>query len=224
MTTIRQLALDLPGRTAQGREDFFVSPSNALAVAKIDQWPRWTPPKLLVTGPRGSGKSHLVAVWAQASGAQVVSAMEAPELVLKDVPKALAIEDVHRSAGNAQTEESLFHLHNAVLAAGGSLLMTGQGPLGTWGLGLPDLASRIAAADTATLDMPDDRLLSAVLIKLFDDRQLIVTPDLISYLVSRIDRSFVEAETVVRKLDHAALSLRRRVTRALAADVLRDDA
>ena len=74
MTALRQLALDLPGRAARGREDFFVAPSNALAVAKIDQWPAWVPPKLIVTGPAGSGKSHLASVWAETSGAEIVQA------------------------------------------------------------------------------------------------------------------------------------------------------
>ena len=224
MTAIRQLALDLPFRAALGREDFFVTPSNALAVAKIDRWPRWSPPKLLITGPPGSGKTHLAAVWAQAANASIVSALMVSEAYSDEIPRALVVEDVDRVAGNRQSEEALFHLHNAVMEGGGSLLMTGQGGLSGWGLTLPDLQSRIAAADTATLELPDDTLLAAVLVKLFDDRQLIVAPDLISYLVQRIDRSFVEAETIVRKLDRAALSLRRRVTRALAVDVLRDDA
>ena len=74
MSALRQLAFDLPGRTALGREDFFVAPSNALAVAKIDLWPRWSPTKLVLTGPVGSGKTHLAAVWAGASGADIVSA------------------------------------------------------------------------------------------------------------------------------------------------------
>lgn len=224
MTAIRQLALDLPGRAAQGREDFFVAPSNALAVAKIDQWPRWSPTKLVVTGPPGSGKSHLAAVWATASGAQIVAADAVTSVDLNNPPNAIAIEDAHGIAGDVVLQEALFHLHNAVVAAKGSLLITGRGSIASWGLTLPDLKSRLDAADAAELHLPDDTLLSAVLVKLFDDRQLIVTPDLISYLVSRIDRSFIEAETIVRKLDHAALSLRRRVTRALAVEILRDDA
>lgn len=32
----RQLSFDLPVRAAQGREDFFVTPANAMAVALIE--------------------------------------------------------------------------------------------------------------------------------------------------------------------------------------------
>ncbi|MDP1577286.1 MAG: chromosomal replication initiator DnaA, partial [Cypionkella sp.] len=67
---------------------------------------------------------------------------------------------------------------------------------------------------------PDDMLLSAVLIKLFADRQIVVAPNLISYLVSRMDRSFAAAREWVKFLDARALAHGRPVTRALAAEVL----
>jgi chromosomal replication initiation ATPase DnaA len=65
----RQLVLDLPLRPALSREDFLVTPSNQAAVALIDQWPQWPGPAALIIGPAGSGKSHLVEVWRQRSGA-----------------------------------------------------------------------------------------------------------------------------------------------------------
>ena len=222
MSRIRQLAFDLPGRPALGREDFFVSPSNALAMAKIDAWPQWTPRKLVVTGPQGSGKSHLVAVWAAKADALVLDATSLAEVDLSGLPAHVAVEDADRIAGDRAAETALFHLHNVVIDRGGSLCVTARAPASRWGLDLPDLASRMAAADAVALDAPDDALLAAVLVKLFDDRQLIVTPDLISYLTSRIDRSFTRAEDVVGQLDRAAFSLRRRVTRSLAAEVLRE--
>lgn len=220
MTAIRQLAFDLPGRRALGRDDFFVAPSNALAVAKLDNWPNWTPPKLLVTGQEGAGKSHLAAVWAERANAVVLSAEDLASIDLTDLPRHVAIEDIDRIVEDDRAQVALFHAHNWILDQGGTLLLTSRVPAARWTGGLPDLASRMAAADAVSLDPPDDALLSAVLIKLFDDRQLIVTPDLITFLVARIDRSFIAAEHVVAKLDRAALSLRRRVTRALAAKVL----
>ena len=45
-----QLSFDLPSKTALGREDFFVSPANAAAVALIESWPDWPSRKLLLTG------------------------------------------------------------------------------------------------------------------------------------------------------------------------------
>ena len=59
----RQLAFDLPGRVALGRENFFVSPANALAVAALDGWRDWPERRMLLFGPEGAGKTHLAHVW-----------------------------------------------------------------------------------------------------------------------------------------------------------------
>ena len=72
------------------------------------------------------------------------------------------------------------------------------------------------------LEAPDDALLSAVLVKLFADRQIKVDESLIAYLATRIERSFAAAYAAVETLDREALRRKRPVTRALAAEVYRD--
>ena len=114
----------------------------------------------------------------------------------------------------------LFHLHNLVLADGHSLLLTGTGAVAHWGITLPDLDSRLRGTLEAAIDAPDDALLSAVLVKLLADRQLMPPPDLIPYLLARMDRSFAEANRIVDLLDRTSLARKRPVTRALAAVVL----
>ena len=109
---------------------------------------------------------------------------------------------------------------NHLAAGGGSLMLTGRTPPAQWRVDLPDLASRLNAAQVARLDPPDDALLSAVLIKLFSDRQIDVAPDLITYLLARMDRSFEAAEALVMRLDVAALARQRPITPRLAAEVL----
>ncbi len=220
----RQLGLDLPGRTALGRDAFLVAPSNALAMAMIDGWRDWAGGKLVLTGPQGSGKTHLAHVWADMSGARIVSAQglapaDAPDLATGP----LAVEDIPDIAGDAAAETALFHLHNLVLAEGHALLMTGSGAVPQWPLALPDLMSRLRGTTAATLAPPDDALLSALLVKLLADRQLTPRPDLVPYLLSRMDRSFAAAIDIVERLDAASLALKRPVTRHLAARVLDND-
>lgn len=217
----QQLGLNLPARTAQGREDFLVAPSNALAAALIDDWQNWASAKLILSGPAGSGKTHLAHVWADAAGAQIIDAAALQEA---DVPALargpLAVEDVHTVAGDAAAQTALFHLHNLVLAEGHALLLTGTGPVASWGIDLPDLASRLRGTTQATLDPPDDALLSAVLAKLLSDRQLTPKPDLIPYLLNRMDRSFAAAGALIAALDAASLAQKRPITRSLARQVL----
>ena len=225
MATARQLVLDLAARPALGRADFLVAPSNALAVALVDRWPDWPMRRLAVTGPQGAGKTHLAHVWSARAGAAILPAEALPGLAVGEVdPRAaLAIEDADRTGPlGAAAEEALFHLCNR-LGQEGSLMLSGREPPARWPVGLADLGSRLAAMPVARLESPDDALLGAVLVKLFADRQLAVAPDLVEYLVPRIERSFAAAEAVVAALDRAGLARRRPVTARLAAEVLRPE-
>ena len=212
----RQLILPLPVRPALARADFFVAPSNSQALAMIDAPDLWPQGKLLLIGPPGSGKSHLAEVFAHDRQAMILQGESLFDLDI--LPPTLVIEDAHQVAG--RDEDRLFHLHNLALAAGARLLLTARTPPGQWGLALPDLLSRMEATAIARLDPPDDALLTAVLVKLFADRQIAVPPSLIAYLVSRIERSFAAARAMVAALDARALALGRPVTRLLAMEVL----
>ena len=218
----RQLPLSLPLREALGREDFLVAPANALAVRAIDDWPGWPNGKLALIGPAGAGKTHLAHVWAGEVQAEVVAAPTLHPDMLEGLAaqKRVVVEDADTVAGLPARERALFHLHNMVQAAQGQMLLTARTAPNRWALTLPDLASRMQAITTARLHPPDDALLSAVLIKLFNDRQITVSPALIRYLVARMERSFDAARSLVATLDARALAERRPVTRTLAAEVL----
>jgi chromosomal replication initiation ATPase DnaA len=217
----RQLSFDLPVRTALGRGDFFVSPANATALAMIESWQNWPARKLLLLGPRGAGKTHLAHVWAAQSGARLLSARD---LASADIPGLatgpLAVEDCAELAGDPEAETALFHLHNLALAEGHPLLFTAAAPPRDWGLTLPDLASRMQGTPSVAIAPPDDALLTALLMKLFTDRQLSPAPALLPYLTARIDRSFAAAQATVDALDAAALEAGKPLTVPFARRVL----
>ncbi|MGB8621451.1 MAG: chromosomal replication initiator DnaA, partial [Paracoccaceae bacterium] len=100
------------------------------------------------------------------------------------------------------------------------LLLTARSAPNRWPLALPDLKSRMEGTLTATLEPPDDTLLAAVLVKLFADRQLVVPPRMITYLVGRMERSFAAAQALVADLDARALATGRKIGERLAAEVL----
>lgn len=218
-----QLGLDLPARAALGRDDFFVSDANAMALAMVESWPNWTGNKLAIIGPEGSGKTHLAHVWAAQSGARIVDATTLAKDAVPDLAQTpVAVENVPAIATDPDAQDALFHLHNLTLAEGNSLLVTGVSEPKHWGLTLPDLKSRLQGTTTAVLNEPDDALLSILLAKLFDDRQLIPNAETIAYMVKHMDRSFAEARRLVREIDQASLAKKRPVTRALAAEILRN--
>ena len=214
-----QLILDLPVKTAFGRDNFFVSGANAQAVAMLQNWRDWPLGKLVLTGPPGAGKTHLTRIWASESGADAIAAVR---LAGADIPAlartGAAIEDVPAASADGQT--ALFHLHNLCAEAGTPLLLTGRGPAAGWAIELPDLQSRIAAAMEVQLGPPDDTLLQALLIKHFSDRQVQVSPRVLRQLLTRMDRSFAFAERLVDKLDTVALAQGAAISPRLAGQVL----
>jgi chromosomal replication initiation ATPase DnaA len=200
----RQLTFDLPPQVARGAGDFFVSDANRAAWDMVTGgvWPQG---RLIVTGPAGAGKTHLGQVWRAMTGAALWDRGQRPP------PGAhILVEDADRLGPAA--DEPLFHLHNHLLSTDGHLLITARAPAGRWGTGLPDLASRMQAAATIAIGSPDDPLLFAVLAKQFADRQLRPAPDVVPWLVTRIERSFAAAGSVVARIDRAALTERRTIT------------
>lgn len=213
-----QLVFDLTAPPALGREDFFVSEANRLAVAALRDPGRWPSGKLVLVGPEGSGKTHLAGIWAEERGAAILAARGVSPAM--ETGAALVVEDGETVAGDAEAERALLHLHNRAMAEGTTLLLTAARPPREWGIRLADLASRMEATATASLAPPDDALLAAVLVKLFADRQLAVPPSVIRWLVPRMERSFVAARSVVAGMDRLALATGRPAGRALAAEVL----
>jgi chromosomal replication initiation ATPase DnaA len=217
----RQLALALPHAESLSRDDFLEGPANAAALALIDAWPDWTNRIMLLVGPEGSGKSHLAAIWAEQAGARSTAAHA---LTAATVPGALAtgalvIEDLNPSSYD---ERALFHLMNLAREDQAFVLITARTPPSAAEIELRDLRSRLRAVPVVTLLPPDDQLFRALVVKLCADRQLSIDESVVSYLATRIERSFAAARHAVEQLDAEALRLGRPVTRALAAELLRD--
>ena len=215
-----QLILDLPVRVSRTRGDFFLSEANALAVARLDAPETWPNGKLVLIGPEGSGKSHLAEIWAESHSAEQ---MDLPDIPARDIPaiaSACVIEIGDEYHADPAEEEALFHLHNHLAGRGLPLLLVARRAPARWNVALPDLKSRMQAADIAQIDAPDDALLSAVLLKLFADRQLAVPPALIGWLTARMERSFAAAQHLVTLLDETAMAEARPITQALARRVL----
>tara|TARA_R110000787_G_scaffold45760_6_gene111552 strand:+ start:13279 stop:13932 length:654 start_codon:yes stop_codon:yes gene_type:complete len=210
-------------RAATGRDDFLVTEANEDAVAWIDKWPDWPTRVLLLVGPKGCGKSHLANVWQTQSGAEALSAEDLATLDIEALSRhagtPLVIEDV----GPGIDEEALLHLYNLIQERGGSLLLTSRTPPGGWNLSLRDLQSRLGTIPVARIAEPDDALFSALVIKLFSDRQLAVTPEVIHYIVRRLERSFAEARRFVTLLDNSALAKKRKITVSLLREVFREE-
>ncbi|WP_428660167.1 chromosomal replication initiator DnaA [Reyranella sp.] len=219
---VRQLTLDLalPPPT-YGRADFVLSEGNREALAWIDRWPDWPAPALALSGPPGSGKTHLGRIWAAHAEAAVLDGTDlggktiADLTALSEANATLLIDRAERAP-----ERALLHLYNLVRERRGHLLLLSELPPARWRIALPDLASRLRAAPSVAVVPPDDELLGSIILKQLADRQLHAGPGVVQYLVSRMERSAQVARRLVAALDQRALAERREIDRRLAADVL----
>ena len=220
-----QIPFNLPSQPAMGRADFLQAPSNALALATVEAPAGLPAGTLVLIGPEGSGKTHLACVWAERTKAlwqdPLTLARDLPAIVAAPDVVAVALDNASLVVGD-EGEEALFHLVNH-LRGRGQLLLTARQSVRDWNLGLPDLVSRLTAAAHVALAEPDEALLGAVLVKLFNDRQLRVQPALIDFLLGRMERSLAAAGSLVERLDARALRLRRPITRSLAQEVFAED-
>jgi len=208
-----QLAIDLPHRPAFGRADFLVSECNAAALGWIERWPEWPALALVLHGPAGSGKSHLAHLWRERTGGTLIRGGSLQPL---DPDQLARCRAVALDGAEDAPEEALLHLYNCCAEAGASLLIVAREAPASWPVALPDLASRLRAAPSVSIALPDDALLAAVLVKHFADRQVRVGPGVIAFLVRRMERSFSAAGALAARLDRLALRAGRPIGIALA--------
>lgn len=208
---MRQLVLPIAPRPRLTRADFIAAPGNQRALNFLEAWPNWPAPAAALHGPAASGKSHLVQIWAQRSGATVIAAAELDEA--PDGP--VAVEDIDAAAGEGH-ERALF----ALFERGTPLLLTGRTPPAAWRVGLPDLASRYRAMLAFDLGAPDDALLAALAAKLFADRQLTVPEAVIRLMLERSARAPEAIRDFVAAADARALSEKRPVNQGLIREML----
>lgn len=214
-----QLLFAFPPQTALGREDFLVGASNSEAFSRISEWPRWGDPIQLILGPPGSGKTHLVEIWAQASNAYVARDRFIVAEVLRAIEEG---RPVALEVGNGETldEHAVFHALNAARQARSDLLLTARGDWLEWCQRLPDLVSRMRAISPCILGAPDDDLLRKVIVKLFADRQTPIERGVLDYALLRLERSLEAANLFVARCDEIALRSGRKISKNVAADAL----
>lgn len=222
-----QLALEFPHRPSLGREDFMVAGCNKEAVGTIDLWPAWPYFAICIYGPEGCGKTHLANVFAQMVAMETNHPYRIPFIKAQQLSKDLVhslfetspqivVEDLQ----NLQNQEALFHIYNTYRDLGGHILFTADRAPARINFSLPDLRSRMNIVPALEIKAPDDDLLMALLVKLFMDRQITPSPELLNYLLNNMQRSFSYARKLVEEIDNISLARKRAVSINIAKEAI----
>ena len=73
---------------------------------------------------------------------------------------------------------------------------------------------------SVAINEPDDEMLSALILKLLTDRQIMVAPEIIGYIISNMQRSFAYARKLVAEIDSISLARKRAVSIAIVKEAL----
>lgn len=220
-----QLLLNLGHRSSFEKEDFLISACNRDAISWVDMWKDWPASALVIYGSPSCGKTHLAYVWKKISEGMVVDSSLINEEKVKEIieqEKPVAIDGIDSLIENKDYETMLFHIYNGLKEKNIPLLLTMRIPPVRQNFHVKDLASRIRSLPSAHISDPDEDLLSALLAKMFSDRQINVGFDVIEYTVKRMERSFERAYEIVNIADKTAMISKRPVTVSIMRDILRN--
>lgn len=214
-----QLVMPFAPATSYAPEDFVRGESNEEAHTLVHGWPNWPYSIMLIHGPTGCGKTHLAHVFAERSRATMLDAARigtAPADQLLTGNHAWVLDDVTK----VTHEAALAQLINHARARGDYMLLLANAPASQLPFSLPDLRSRLTMLPAVTLGAPDDALLMGVLAKAFADRQLRIAPDVLSFAVTRLERSHAAAQQFAAQMDQLSLARGRAVTLPLVREAL----
>ncbi|MDR1694025.1 MAG: hypothetical protein LBR70_02375 [Lactobacillaceae bacterium] len=219
ISKVQQIPMEFTHKPFYERQDFLVAKSNLEAVKIIDEWPNWANFAVCIYGHEGSGKTHLAHIFMENVYKKTNSPYKIPQIHAKDIKieniyrlleenKCLVIENLSEDIN----EEAIFHLYNLYKNEGGYILFTSKKPPARMDFKLPDLQSRLNSIPAVEIKEPDGDLLSALIIKLFSDRQLNVSPEIVNYITNNAQRSFAYIKRLVVEIDSISISKKRAVS------------
>ena len=219
MTDINQLLLNFNEKKNLDTDNFYVSKSNFLAYETLNKWPKWEKKILNINGDKYSGKTHLANIFKKKSKSKYILEKEINDEIFNELRlyENLILEDFN----NQISERILFSFLNFIDHNNKYLLITSEIPINNFKFELNDLNSRAKNCLFAEIDIPDDELIFALIIKNFSDRQLTIEKKLIEFIIKRIDRSYSKIYDFIYKLDELSLKKKKPVSLKIIKEILK---
>ena len=186
---------------------------------------------LMLVGPSNSGKSYLLRALAAERAHSHVS--ERPQEPRPEISPANAhargafcVDNLDAAAGNAPSEEWLFHDYNRAVDAGVPWLAAARAAPANLAIALPDLRSRLMQATLIRLPaLNDPGIRHAMLRKQAAGMGVALEEGVLNYLETHVTRDLAKLSQWLKRLNDYSLSRGRKITAAAVRELLKlDDA
>lgn len=218
-----QLPLSVQLRETASFDNYHAGP-NATAVAALRELADAASParRVLIFGPEGAGKTHLLQALAREAGRRGLDAAYFPLATLADAgiealqgferADLMAFDDVDRVAGDPDWAQGLLRLIDRLQGRGAAWAISAQtAPEHSLGA-LPDLRTRLSAAAVMGLRPLDDAERLKLLAEAARHRGLELPSEAGEWMLRHLPRDVPSLLSALALLDRAALSAKRRLT------------
>jgi len=227
--TSPQIPLQLEPSRPDRFEDFIDGPNQNVVLA-LQALLEEEGGSLFLSGPAGSGKSHLLNALCHAARergqvAFYLSLNRPSEGAVGSLNGLqgvglVCVDDLDRAASRADWERALFRCFNDVREAGGRLVVSSRLPLSSLSFGLPDLQSRLAWGLRLKLAPLSDHDKLQVLQQRVQALGIELPRDVQLYLIKHGKRDMESLLGALERLTRAAFVAKRRITVPLAREIL----
>jgi len=215
-------------------ETYFAGP-NAEAVAAVQRAADpAAPPLLLLFGPAGTGKSHLLQALTRAAARTLACAYVPlrellaegadPADTLEGLERAqlVGLDDVDAVLGHAQWPLALLRLLDGLRTHGGHAVISAPAAPERLALALPDLRTRLAAAAVYGLKPLSDNDRTGLLLERARARGIELPHDAARHLLSHLPRDAGSLVQALDRLDRALLTAQRKLTLSFVQQWLKE--
>ena len=218
MKKLNQLLFNFKNKKNFNYNDFYVSKSNYYAFQIVEKWPKWEKNILNIHGDKFSGKTHLANIFLSKNKGIKVNEKDINEDFFK---KFKLFENIIIDNFNNKSDERLMYsIFNLVDQDNKYLVINSIKPINEIDFKLKDLQSRTKNCLFAKIDIPDDELMFAIILKNFSDRQIKINKKLIDYIIKRIDRSYGKIADFIYKVDELSLKKKKAIDLKIIREIL----
>jgi DnaA family protein len=132
----------------------------------------------------------------------------------------ICLDDIQLVAGNTLWQKAIFDLYNRVLEQNNCLLITGDQSANKLDISLPDLESRLTWGLTEQLKPLDDTQKIIALQYRASQRGLVLTNEVVNFLLTRLSRDMTTLIDSLDALDKASILQQRKITIPFIKEVL----